>query len=76
MTARSGRAPRYPMTARLDRGRVRHTARWFTAAEDAVATACGKRGHRVDDGADLPLCAACAARPNPQDCRSYGGTDA
>ncbi len=69
---RPDQAPRYPITARLERGRVRHMARWATVGEGIVVTLCGKRGRYVDDGADAAgRCAACAAKPNPQDCRSY-----
>jgi hypothetical protein len=51
-------------------------ARWVTVGQGIVATLCGKRGRKADDGTGLPLCAACADKPNPQDCRSYGATDA
>lgn len=67
--------PRYPLTARLERGRVRHIARYLKPDSDTVATLCGKRGRAVPTAAYTPVCAACAARPNPQDCRSYGGTE-
>lgn len=57
------------MKARLHGGRVRHMARTFSSG--VVATACGKRGKIADEGTNRPMCAACASKPNPQDCRSY-----
>ncbi|MBH1939145.1 hypothetical protein I5Q34_33635 [Streptomyces sp. AV19] len=63
--------PRYPITARLPRGRVRHNARPIDGSP-LVQTLCGKRDTPVDDGASLPHCAACAAKPvPPTDQRSY-----
>lgn len=75
MTASTPREARYPLTVRFDRGRVRHLAR--EVAEGVYATACGKRGRSVPAGTYRAMCAACMAKPNPIDCRSYqtGGPD-
>lgn len=55
---------RYPLTVALPGGRVRHDARLIRTGP-AVITNCGKRGTPNGDGAGLPHCSACAARPNP-----------
>jgi len=71
-TTRAGeaRGPRYPLSVRLPRGRVRHLARMVSTG--TVATACGKRSRNALLGvSDRPICAACMAKPNPIDCRSY-----
>lgn len=60
---------RYPLTVRFDRGRVRHLAR--ETANGGIATACGKRGRALVGVSERPMCAACMAKPNPIDCRSY-----
>lgn len=62
--------PRYPLTAALPGGRVRHSARLLDDGP-AVITLCGKRGVPTGDGAALRWCSACANRPNPQGQRSY-----
>ncbi|KAB7850171.1 hypothetical protein [Streptomyces mobaraensis] len=64
--------PRYPLTVALPRGRVRHNARH--GAGGCVHTLCGKRDKPVGDGANLPWCSACSARPNPLDQRSLPPT--
>jgi hypothetical protein len=67
--------PRYPLTVRLKGGRVNHKGR--EVVEGIYRTLCGKRGTSVPTSRDRGLCAACAARPEPIDCRSYstGGQD-
>jgi hypothetical protein len=61
--------PRFPLTVRLKGGRVNHKGREL--AEGIVQTLRGKRGTSVPTARWRDLCAACAARPEPIDCRSY-----
>lgn len=61
--------PQYPMTIRLKGGRVHHMAR-RASVEGLVRTLCGKLGTPSPDGVHRSLCKACAAKPNPQDCRA------
>ncbi|RKN61888.1 hypothetical protein D7231_31960 [Streptomyces klenkii] len=58
-------AAQYPLLVQLSGGRVRHYARPTRAGSSRVTTPCRKGGAAVGDGAGLPFCAACAARPNP-----------
>lgn len=55
---------RYPLNVSLPGGRVQHSAR-LIGNGPAVNTLCRKRGTPTGDGAHLPYCRACAARPNP-----------
>ncbi|MDT0306152.1 hypothetical protein RM780_04140 [Streptomyces sp. DSM 44917] len=58
-------AARYPLLVQLSGGRVRHYARQARAGGSSVVTPCRKSGAVTGDGAGLPVCAACARRPNP-----------
>lgn len=66
--------PRYPLEVALPSGRVCHSAR-LVGAGPSVTTLCRKRGIPTGDGASMPYCAACAAKPNPQSQQAGHPTD-
>lgn len=55
--------PAYPLLLALPNGRIQHAAKQSTGGY--VHTLCGRAGIPTGDGAGLPFCARCRARPNP-----------
>lgn len=53
----------YPLLVALPGSTRRHYAK--QAFIVGVVTLCGRRGTPTGDGDGLPICAACAKKPNP-----------